>query len=164
MIFFSFLKRIFWPPKIVGIPADENNSPFYQDMTVDVLARTIYGEARGQSKEGLKAVANVVINRVKIAEKRNSYWWGNNIIQVCQKPYQFSCWNRTDPNLKIITNVTTNNKTFAQCVHIASLAAEGDLKDNTKGATHYHAHYVSPYWAKDVIPVKTIGDHIFYKL
>lgn len=137
---------------------------YYKNLEIDVLARTIFGEARGEPLEGMEAVASVVLNRVAIAQKRGKYWWGNSIIQVCQKPYQFSCWNRNDPSYNRLNTVTLKNDTFKKCVRIATHAANGTLWDCTKGATHYHADYVSPYWAKGEKPVRTIGRHIFYKL
>ena len=138
---------------------------FYNELEVDVLARTIFGEARGEPHEGLEAVACVVLNRVKVAQNRGGrYWWGHDIITVCQKPYQFSCWNRSDPSYQRLINVTDKNIHFATCLRIARRAVIGTLVDNTNGATHYHADYVSPYWAKGEKPIKTISRHIFYKL
>lgn len=137
---------------------------YYQALEVDVLARTIFGEARGEPHEGLEAVANVVLNRVSIAQKRGRYWWGNNIIGVCQKPYQFSCWNKNDPSYQRLINVTDKNIHFATALRIARRAIIGALPDRTNGATHYHADYVSPYWAVGEKPVKTIGRHLFFKL
>ncbi|CAF0809757.1 unnamed protein product, partial [Didymodactylos carnosus] len=32
---------------------------------IDVLTRTVWGEARGESEEGQAAVAHVILNRVK---------------------------------------------------------------------------------------------------
>ncbi len=144
---------------------DKSMQDFYDDITVDVLARTLWGEARGQGDDGLIAVANVVLNRVEIAQSRGGkFWWGNNIIQVCQKPYQFSCWNRTDPNFKKLQDVDEKNLYFATCLRIARRAVADVLEDNTGGATHYHADYIMPYWAKGKTPTTTIRDHIFYKL
>ncbi len=145
-------------------PKHKTPEDFYRDLEIDVLARTIWGEARGQGNKGLEAVANVVLNRVEIATKRGRYWWGNNIIQVCQKPYQFSCWNRSDPSFKKLQAVDERNKYFVTCLRIARRAVIGALADHTHGATHYHANYVSPYWIKGETPTITIKDHIFYKL
>ena len=147
-----------------GMSASSDMNQFYRDLEIDVLARTMWGEARGQGNEGLRAVACVVLNRVAIAEDKGGYWWGNNIIQVCQKPYQFSCWNRTDPNFRKLQAVDIKNLHFATCVRIARRAVAGTLKDNTNGATHYHADYIMPYWARGQTPVATIGNHIFYRL
>lgn len=137
---------------------------FYRELEADVLARTIFGEARGEPIEGMEAVANVVLNRVKVAKTKGRYWWGNNIIGVCQKPYQFSCWNKSDPSYQRLINVTDKNIHFATALRIARRAVMGALKDRTNGATHYHADYISPYWSKGEAPVKIIGRHIFYKL
>ncbi|MEM9470072.1 MAG: cell wall hydrolase [Pseudomonadota bacterium] len=137
---------------------------YYKELEVDVLARTIFGEARGEPHEGMEAVANVVLNRARISEKKGRYWWGNGIIGVCQKPYQFSCWNRSDPSYQRLIDVDESNIHFATCLRIARRAVFGLLQDNTKGATHYHADYVDPYWAKGEKPLMKIGAHIFYKL
>lgn len=143
---------------------EQKQAEFYQELEIDTLARTIFGEARGESVEGMEAVANVIQNRVKIAQKKGRYWWGNNIIGVCQKPYQFSCWNKDDPSYKRLLEVTDKNIHFATALRIARRAVINALRDRTYGATHYHADYVSPFWAKGEKPVKTIGRHIFYKL
>lgn len=45
----------------------------------DILARTIYGEARGESISGQEAIASVILNRVAFAKRRGRYWWGNTI-------------------------------------------------------------------------------------
>ena len=38
------------------------------EKETDILARTIYGEARGESISGMEAVASVVLNRVAFAK------------------------------------------------------------------------------------------------
>lgn len=138
---------------------------FYRELEIDTLARTIWGESRGEGQTGMEAVANVVLNRVKVAQDHGGkYWWGANIIQVCQKPYQFSCWNRSDPSFKKLQAVDTDNVHFKTCLRIARRAVIGALPDHTQGATHYHADYVDPYWARGETPTITIGRHIFYKM
>ena len=138
---------------------------FYRELEIDVLARTMWGEARGEGNIGLEAVANVVLNRVAVAKAHGGkYWWGANIIQVCQKPYHFSCWNRSDPSFQKLQRVEETDLYFATCLRIARRAVIGQLKDHTGGATHYHADYVSPYWAKGETPTITIGRHIFYNM
>lgn len=142
----------------------QNQKEYFQELEIDVLARTIFGEARGEPIEGMEAVANVVLNRVKIAKKRGKYWWGKDIISVCQKPYQFSCWNKSDPSYQRLIKVTSSNIHFATSLRIARRAVVGALSDRTNGATHYHADYVEPYWSLGERPVKKIGRHIFYRL
>ncbi len=163
-MFKNFLKPLFSVDILKEKKASSHQKEYYRELEIDVLARTIFGEARGEPVQGLEAVANVILNRVRISQKKGRYWWGNGIIGVCQKPYQFSCWNKSDPSYGRLTNVTDKNIHFATALRIARRAAIGVLKDNTKGATHYHADYVSPYWAHGETPVQTIGRHIFYKL
>lgn len=137
---------------------------FYDDLVIDTLARTLWGEARGEGPQGMDAVASVILNRVKIAQARGGYWWGNDIISVCQKPYQFSCWNRSDPNYRVLQAVTEKDLHFATAVRIARRAVAGTLADVTGGADHYHAKSIAPDWAKGQKPTTTIRNHIFYKL
>ncbi|TAN54915.1 MAG: cell wall hydrolase, partial [Rhodospirillales bacterium] len=102
----------------------------------DVLARTIWGEARGESKAGREAVAAVVMNRVGVAGRHGGrFWWGNDVVSVCLKPWQFSCWNANDPNRAKLQAVDENNRVFAQCRRIADAALTGELDDPTDGAT-----------------------------
>lgn len=130
----------------------------------DILARTIWGEARGETLQGKEAVANVIINRLKISRARGKFWWGNTLEEVCQKPFQFSCWNEDDPNYTKILAVTEDDPQFAICLRIARRALNGVLTDHTNGADHYHADHVTPKWAHSRVPAAVIGNHIFYQL
>ncbi len=153
-------------PKLVPVPSggDTNAAAFYTELEIDVLARTLWGEARGEGKGGMEAVAAVILNRVAVAKRMGGYWWGNNIIQVCQKPYQFSCWNKSDPNFRRVAAVTEDDMHFATALRVARRAKLGFLTDPTYGATHYHARHVMPDWAKSKKPCAVIGRHIFYTL
>lgn len=142
----------------------EKPDSYYKSLEIDTLARSIWGEARDEGAEGMEAVASVILNRVKVAEEKGRYWWGNNIIQVAQKPYQFSCWNRSDPNFKKLREVDETDADFLTALRIARLAVSGDLQDSTNGATHYHAVLISPYWAKGEKPIASVGNHRFYNL
>ena len=152
------------PLDVLRMSKDKKMHQFYRDLEVDVLARTLWGEARGESTAGMEAVASVVLNRVAIAQDKGKFWWGNNIIQVCQKPYQFSCWNRSDPNFKKLQAVEESNLYFATALRIARRAVAGVLADQTEGATHYHTSGITPYWSKNEKPVRVIGHHIFYRI
>ena len=129
----------------------------------EVLARTLYGEARGEELAGIEAVASVILNRVAFAKARGRYWWGNDIKSVCLKPGQFSCWNAADPNRKKLLAVNPRDRAYRLCKRIAKRAVDGVLCDATDGATHYHTHAVDPYWARGHVPVAEIGGHLFYK-
>ncbi len=135
---------------------------------IDVLARTIYGEARGEfhrpdgGLSALIAVANVVTNRL-----RQGGWFGQTISEVCWKPYQFSCWNRGDPNLLVIAHVKAgDDEIFDTCLRVAEKVMDGSWPDLTDGATHYHASTMEtlPQWAKGKRPTCKVGSHIFYRL
>ncbi len=137
---------------------------FSKDMTLDVLARTLWGEARGEGETGMRAVANVILNRVEVAGLFGGYWWGNDVLRVCLKPYQFSCWNKNDPNYTKLLGVTEDNPVFALALDIANSALRGQLQDITQGATHYHTQQINPAWASRRDPCARIGAHIFYRI
>lgn len=126
----------------------------------DTLARTLWGEARGEILKGIRAVAAVVLNR---ATHPTVHWWGSTIVDVCIAPYQFSCWNANDPNLAKLQAVTTADSGFQVCRQVAQDALAGRLRqDCTPGATHYHTKTSSPSWARDKVPCEDIGNHLFY--
>lgn len=135
---------------------------------IETLARTLYGEARGESRQGKIAVACVILNRVKL--KKMCGWreiGGRKIATVaatCTRPYQFSCWNRNDPNRKIIIQVTTKNKIYAECLEIAQAVCDEIIEDITNGATHYYNPKAcqQPTWAKGKSPCIAIGQHLFF--
>ncbi len=132
---------------------------------VNILARTIYGEARGEYRlcglAPLMAVANVVMNRVRLRT-----WFGATVGEVCQKPWQFSCWNDNDPNAKVIANLYLCDAVFDVCMEVADKVTSGAWPDLTKGCEHYHRcdMKVLPPWARGVKPVVQIGSHVFYKV
>lgn len=130
---------------------------------VQVLARTIWGEARGEPVRGKEAVAAVILNRVARAATRGGrYWWGGTVTEVCLKPWQFSCWNARDPNREKLLRVTERDKSFAACLRIARRALAGQVCDPTAGAMHYHARGIHPPWAWRLVPCAEIGAHLFY--
>lgn len=133
------------------------------EAEIDTLARTIYGEARGEPRLGKIAVAQVVLNRLKIAKSKGSYWWGSDVIAVCRKPWQFSCWNDKDANREKIETISLSNRVFASCYKIAELVIGGKVDDPSCGATHYHALSCHPAWAKGLKPCAIVGNHYFYR-
>ena len=133
---------------------------------IDILARTIYGEARGDyhrldgGLSSLIGIANVVMNRLC-----RPCQFGSTIQEVCLKPYQFSCWNKNDSNADIISTIKTlKNPLFDLCVDVAQNISHKKWPDLTKGSNHYHATWMSkiPYWAQGLKPKITIGQHHFF--
>jgi N-acetylmuramoyl-L-alanine amidase len=137
------------------------------EQDIDILARTIYGEARGEyscldgGMASLMAVANVIMNRLK-----RPLLYGKTISEVCQKPRQFSCWNAHDPNRVLIMQKHITDPLFPICSHVAVKVANSDWPDITKGSDHYHVTYLHPKppWVRRCIPRVRLARHIFYQM
>lgn len=131
------------------------------------LARTIYGEARGEKAIGKRAIACVVLNRFM---SRKNYLKGATISETCKKNatdrktgrvvYQFTCWDPRDPNYRIIKDATPSE--LGECYEIARDVLSGVYKDITCGSLHYHALSISPWWAEGKKGVVMLGHHVFY--
>ena len=134
------------------------------DEDVDIMARTIWGEARGEGLQGMIAVGLVIMNRY-----REHKWYSHingkySIKSVCLKSKQFSCWNDDDPNSAMCKAVDTTNHDFQDALYAAKQVISGAVEDFTGGANHYFADYIGkPSWAKDMVFCITIGHHNFYK-
>jgi len=62
-----------------------------------IAAKTLWGEARGDSVEGRLAVAHVFMNRWR---STGGQWAKDDTLaKTCLRPWQFSAWNSNDPNL-----------------------------------------------------------------
>ena len=119
------------------------------------LALNVYHEARGDSPEAQVNTAQVVLNRVEsarfpsticgVVKQRNSRgcqfsWWCDG---RSDRPREKGAWKRAKA--------------------VAARALEGLEVDATGGATHYHSHAVSPYWAPSMDRVHADDAHIFYR-
>ncbi|MBS0272276.1 MAG: cell wall hydrolase [Proteobacteria bacterium] len=134
------------------------------DYDLDIFARTLYGEARGEyayaGPAALIAVANVIMNRFKRGKK-----YGKTITEVCLKPRQFSCWNKSDSNRTLIQQEEiTHTPLFILCEKIVQKVSRDIWPDLTRDSDHYHATSCQPYWAKPEKIKLRLGHHIFYKL
>lgn len=124
---------------------------------LEVLARTLYGEARGEGRAGREAVASVILNRVR--DRR----WPSSAKAVCLQARQFSVWNVGDRNRVVALGVASGNRIFDECVAIAQAALGGRLADRTGGANHYHARSVDPSWNRAMAFQADIGAHKFWR-
>ena len=110
------------------------------------LAKTIYGEARGESIETMLAVGWVIRNRLQ--SKRH----GNTYKDVVLQPKQFSCWNKDDPNYKVIKGVI-KGRLWEVCIGVAIIVMQSTEKHNpVMGVCHYYDKSLDsnpPYWADD---------------
>ena len=123
------------------------------------LARTIYGEARGEPPAGREAVGHVIMKRVK------GDGFPNTVSEVCRQPKQFSCWSEGDPNRRLIEPILPGaNPVFDECLATAERVMSGAAADTTAGATHYCSKMIAqPAWAKDAILTTEIGTLKFYR-
>lgn len=130
---------------------------------VQVMAATLWGEARGDGRIGMLAVANCILNRA--AHPR---WWGHDVISVCLDAWQFSCWNARDPNLPKMESVTEADPDFGIAVGIAKVVMQGQnrLHDLTRGADSYYDTRMRepPAWAARAEPTVTILHHRFMRV
>ena len=130
------------------------------------MAVNIYHEAGNQSMIGQMAVGQVVLNRV--ADKR----FPNTVCEVVKqavtykksdKPIRWKCqftWycdgKKDEPDF--------DSRTWRLALdHASILINKTILLDVTEGATHYHATYVRPAWAKTKTRTTRIDRHIFYR-
>lgn len=129
----------------------ENIEDFPQ---VFCLAQNIYFEAGIESVAGKAAVARVTINRVKSPK------FPDTICDVVWQRKQFS-WTHDGKSDRIPSN---GKATWEQSIAVAYDAYYvGKWDGLVEGATHYHADYVNPVWAKKIRRITKIDTHIFYE-
>ena len=137
---------------------------------IQCLAVNMYHEARNQGTAGRLAVSAVVMNRVNDRRFPNSVCevvlqsqmkksWKTGLPVPIKNKCQFSwyCDGKSDE--------VKDKKSYKKILDFARLMMHNDIRfvDITDGATHYHADYVSPSWAKTKTRTTEIGDHIFYR-
>jgi len=157
------------PAAIPKSPVDPVDG--FTDATV--VARTVWGEARGQGSEGMQAVCNVIQNRAATPG-----WWGGTLREVCldrvtekngRQIYQFSCWNADDPQAARMRAASIDDASYAVADSLALRAVSARLPDITHGSDHYYAEYIpTPKWAAGKSPTFVCGKpgsrHFFFKL
>jgi hypothetical protein len=137
-------------------PAEAKNP---HQREVHCLTTALYFEARGESAKGQKAVAEVIIARTRVPGRPKTVcgvvYEGSQRATGCQ--FSFTCDGYSD--------VAPRNASWKRASKIAAAAmrARGRGKQVVRGATFYHADYVSPGWASRMVKVAKIGQHIFYK-
>lgn len=147
-------RAFFYPEKSMSVTEKDRN----------ILARTLWGEARGESLAGQIAVAWTIRNRVNDGVSKS--WWGEGYAGVCQKPYQFSCWNKTDPNYQFLIGMKQIPlRELAQARIVADQVIDGKVPDPTGGANHYYAIAMKtpPAWAAKAKQTLKLGGHVFFK-
>ena len=172
------------PPRLLSEHLDTINNMYAADMTHKVsyedntkqesvvcLAKNAYFEARNQSVLSQIAVSQVVMNRVQSPDYPNT---------VCGVVYeaQLSTWYKEKMDKEVPLkhkcqfswycdgkdDTPKNEKAWRKAQDVAFLVIYDKIKlDVTEGATHYHATYVKPAWAKTKKRTTQIEKHIFYR-
>lgn len=121
------------------------------------LSEAIYYEARGESRAGQVAVAEVVLNRVRSRAYPNTVcgvvYQGSQRVTGCQ--FSFTC----DGSM----NSRPRGRPWRVAREIATEVMAGEHESVTGNATHYHTTAVWPRWAPRLIETNRIGAHIFYR-
>lgn len=129
---------------------------------VDILARTLWGEARKESPETMKGVAHVVRNRLIQAHTKpqsSDKSFGTDIRSICAKRAAFPCKDATTAMRK----VDESDPHFRRALEIAHATLSGVLgPDPTHGATHHAPVVRGRAAAKRAEPGITIGQRRFY--
>lgn len=112
------------------------------------IATAVYFEARGETIQGQRAVASVIVNRVASPD------FPNDACAVVKQKHQFSFYSDG------LSDKPRDAVAYAIANTVAQEALRGDI--SLHGATFYHATYVTPYWSSKFTPVAHIGNHIFY--
>jgi len=139
-----------------------------REEDIKVLAMTLWAEARGEGKDGMIAVAWAIRNRVEmdLGNDNKPDWWGEGYVGVCKAPWQFSCWNKNDPNYKYLSGqVKIPDLQYYIAKECAMLVIDGSVPDPTGKATHYYSisMIAPPKWAKHGTYSCRIGRHIFFR-
>lgn len=121
------------------------------------LAEALYFEARGETVEGIFAVAEVILNRVDDERYPDTVcgviYQGTGKLYQCQ--FTYSCDGRKE--------IISEPDAFRKVGKVASLMLEGAPRALTEGATHYHTKSVRPRWSRVFERTATIGYHHFYR-
>ena len=128
-----------------------------RDRALECLTSAVYYEAGQESADGQRAVAQVVLNRVRHGAFPSSVcgvvYQGSTRATGCQ--FTFTC----DGSLYRAADVSGWRRAYA----VAQAALSGSVYAPVGWATHYHANYVVPYWAPTLAKNAVVGAHIFYR-
>ncbi|MDX3908687.1 MAG: cell wall hydrolase [Sphingobium sp.] len=130
-----------------------------QYRATNCLTSAIYYEAGNEPEDGQRAVAQVVLNRM-----RHPAWPHS----VCAVVYQGS--ERADTRCQFTFSCdgamarVPASASWARARRVATEALAGSVFAPVGLATHYHTLAVHPHWAGSLTPVAVVGAHIFYRL
>lgn len=139
--------------------------PFAADAAVDdsgraiaCLTEAVYYEARSEPLDGQRAVAQVVLNRVRnpafpasvcgVVHQRSSTGGACQFSYVCDGSMRYH----------------RDEAAWARAAGVATEAYRGAVYAPAGAATFYHTTAVAPWWSTRLARIATIGAHIFYRL
>ena len=127
------------------------------------MALNIYHEARNESTVGQIAVAQVVMNRVG-----DDRFPDTPCEVIYDGPVSKNGWPIKDRcqfswYCDGLRDEPRNKQAYQQAYEVAKTVLEGHYYGVLDGATHYHADYVNPRWAKLHTRIVKIDTHIFYR-
>jgi spore germination cell wall hydrolase CwlJ-like protein len=126
-------------------------------QATDCLASAIYYEAGNQDEAGARAVAQVVLNRVRHPAFPSSVcgvvYQGSTRSHGCQ--FTFTC----DGSLARAPDPAG----WRRARMLAEQALSGIVFAPVGWATHYHANYVVPTWISSMAKSAVVGAHLFYR-
>ena len=132
--------------------------PEDRSRALTCLAQAVYYEAAGEGVDGGRAVAQVVLNRLRHPGFPSTVcgvvYEGSDRPTGCQ--FSFTC----DGSMQRIPVPAL----WTRSKEIAEDALKGRVFGCVGHATHYHADYVLPYWADSLDKSVQVGRHIFYRL
>ena len=132
-------------------------SPQDYPRALECLSQALYFETRGEGADGERAVAQVVLNRVRHPAFPKTVcgviYEGESRATGCQ--FTFTCQH--------IDLDVTEARARQEALKIAARALSGDVYRPVGLSTHYHADSVVPYWAAALIKTAVVGRHIFYR-
>lgn len=127
-----------------------------KDRALLCLTQAVYYEAGYEPIEGRRAVAQVILNRMRhpaFAKSVCGVVYEGSSRPGCQ--FSFTC----DGSLRRAPAAAA----WVAARRIAEEALAGYVATQVGAATHYHANYVAPYWAPKLTKLTQIGAHIFYR-
>lgn len=131
--------------------------PIGRRNATDCLTSAIYYEAGNEFSQGKRAVAQVILNRVRHPAYPKT---------ICGVVYQ-GAERKTGCQFTFTCDGSLARRPardrWEQARQIAISAITGAVEPSVGMATHYHANYVMPYWASSLDKVSQIGTHIFYR-
>lgn len=132
-------------------------SAIEKSRAINCLTQAVYYEAASEGPAGQRAVAQVVLNRMRHPAFPSSIcgvvYSGSQRTTGCQ--FTFTC----DGALARVPSAGG----WARAREVALAALSGYVYAGVGQATHYHTLYVAPYWSPSLLKVANIGAHTFYR-